>query len=356
MEMTTKTLREICREHDDLYRTPELNDKLYCNFKGFGSITPALGAYRNLKALFLQGNGLTSIREMPLLPQLKCLFLQQNLLTDLEGLESLPLLDTLDVSDNRLESLTHLEGVSNLTTLIATGNDFKTQKDIENVLSCPSLLTFDLQNNRLDDPNVLDVFEKCLELRCLYLKGNDVVFKIRSYRKTVVSRLRNLTYLDERPVFEMERRLMTAWKDGGLEAERAEREKIQQDEREKERKNFEYLQKIRRNGWKKRREAMGLPPGDTDPYLDGLSSDLSSDDEAESQDLVEARERLEKQTLQQIDDDGVIYLDSIRENAKELIQERKSVVSDLFENVETDPFSVDRQITKIERNETALNF
>jgi dynein assembly factor 1, axonemal len=49
------------------------------------------------------------------------------------------------------------------------------------------------------------------DLRCLYLKGNPVVSAIKNYRKTIVAALPNLQYLDERPVFEDERRLVSAW-------------------------------------------------------------------------------------------------------------------------------------------------
>ena len=34
-----------------------------------------------------------------------------------------------------------------------------------------------------------------------------------------------------------------------------------------------HLQQIRREGFRKRRAAMGLPPGDTDPYFDSMTDD-----------------------------------------------------------------------------------
>jgi len=49
------------------------------------------------------------------------------------------------------------------------------------------------------------------ELRCLYLKGNPVVSKLPNYRKTLISRCKQLTYLDERPVSEEERKCCEAW-------------------------------------------------------------------------------------------------------------------------------------------------
>ena len=49
------------------------------------------------------------------------------------------------------------------------------------------------------------------DLRCLYLKGNPVVTKIRHYRKVVIAAIPTLTYLDDRPIFDNERRCAEAW-------------------------------------------------------------------------------------------------------------------------------------------------
>ncbi len=48
-------------------------------------------------------------------------------------------------------------------------------------------------------------------LRCLYLAGNPVVREMRNYRKRLVAALPDLTYLDDRPVFELEHRASQAW-------------------------------------------------------------------------------------------------------------------------------------------------
>lgn len=57
----------------------------------------------------------------------------------------------------------------------------------------------------------LDILKQIPELKCLYLKGNPLVSTMKNYRKTVVNNMPFLTYLDERPVFEEERRLISAW-------------------------------------------------------------------------------------------------------------------------------------------------
>lgn len=70
--MTKATLLEICKE-SKLYRTPSLNDKLYLNFKGFVDIGN-LEEYVGLRALFLEGNAISSLEGLPPLKELRCLW------------------------------------------------------------------------------------------------------------------------------------------------------------------------------------------------------------------------------------------------------------------------------------------
>ena len=71
MEMSSAVLLEICKEHK-LYRTPSLNDTLFCNYKGFASIQN-LEPFTGLKALFLEGNAIDSLDGLPHLENLRCL-------------------------------------------------------------------------------------------------------------------------------------------------------------------------------------------------------------------------------------------------------------------------------------------
>ena len=48
-------------------------------------------------------------------------------------------------------------------------------------------------------------------LGCLYLKGNPVAATTKGYRKTLICRFPLLTYLDDRPIFDKERRCAQAW-------------------------------------------------------------------------------------------------------------------------------------------------
>ena len=70
-QMSPDVLRGICIKHD-LYRTPELNNTLYCNLKGFRKIAN-LEPYTGLASLFLEGNAITSLDDLPFMPHLRCL-------------------------------------------------------------------------------------------------------------------------------------------------------------------------------------------------------------------------------------------------------------------------------------------
>ncbi len=71
MEMTGAALRAICKENK-LYETPELNETLYCNHRGFISVAE-LEPYSGLRALFLDNNALDTLDGVPALPELRCL-------------------------------------------------------------------------------------------------------------------------------------------------------------------------------------------------------------------------------------------------------------------------------------------
>ena len=55
------------------------------------------------------------------------------------------------------------------------------------------------------------VVQELPELRCLYLRGNEFLNTMRNYRKTLIAALPGLMYLDDRPIFTVERRTVVAW-------------------------------------------------------------------------------------------------------------------------------------------------
>ena len=256
VDMTPDALSKICKELK-LYRTPELNDKLYLHYKGFRRIEN-LEAYTGLRAVWLEGNGLAQIEGLEKCTQLRTLYLHENCIREIENLDANVNLATLNLNKNCIEKVSNLAPLAQLETLMLSHNRLETVEDIVGLVECPTISTLDVQSNMLEDPRILDeVLVKLPNLRALYLQGNPVVKKIRHYRKRLTFLLPELRYLDDRPVFPDDRlravAFMTALEasDGDVKAaQQAERTEIkrQRDEKKaKEEANFLAFEEMIRN-------------------------------------------------------------------------------------------------------------
>ncbi|KAM4565919.1 dynein axonemal assembly factor 1 [Odontesthes bonariensis] len=248
--MTKKFLKDHCKQNK-LYFTPYLNDTLYLHMQGFSTIEN-LEEYTGLKCLWLQSNGLKRIDNLYAQTDLRCLFLHQNFIDKLENLEPLRKLSILNVSNNHIQILENLSCLPELSTLQIAHNKLETVGDIEHLSQCLAISVLDLSHNLLHDPEILPVLEAMPELRVLNLMGNKVVRKIPNYRKVMTVRLKQLTCLDDRPVFPKDRACAEAWAGGGLEGERKEREQWDTRERRKIQDSSEGMAMIRKKALERR--------------------------------------------------------------------------------------------------------
>lgn len=57
------------------------------------------------------------------------------------------------------------------------------------------------------DEKILEILQNLKNLSCLYLKNSPFVKEFKFYRRKFINCIKNLKFLDEKPVFEEERRL-----------------------------------------------------------------------------------------------------------------------------------------------------
>ena len=233
---------------------PQLNNNLYLHFNGFSKIQN-LDNFINLRVLYLENNCLTKIEGLTKLTHLTCLYLQNNYIDEIIGLETNTELVILNLSGNKIKKIENLEKNTKLENLYLDKNLLSSYASIYNIIDMPSLTLLDLQHNNFVDSgeDLVKLFEQCKRLKVLYFKGNEVIRSIANYRRKLIVQLKNLTYLDDRPVREEDRIGATAYFQGGYKAEREARDKyreendrvnkIRKKEKEMFKENFEERRK-----------------------------------------------------------------------------------------------------------------
>ena len=152
---------------------------------------------------------------------LRTLNLSDNMLTRVEGLSCLKMLENLQLKRNRIGRSGGVEEALGL-------------------IECPSLTCVDISDNYIEDERLLEeVWMKLPKIAVIYMQANPCIKKMRNYRKTMISTLPTLKYLDDRPVFEDDRKFAEAWSRGGLDEERKEREKVRKEKEDEHWRNHD---------------------------------------------------------------------------------------------------------------------
>ena len=240
--MTRKYLDKIlCTDFKEYYRTHELNEILYLHFKGFKKIDN-LFTFTGLKCLYLEGNGIQKIEGLDNCVNLTSLYLHENCICKIEGLDKLEKLVNLNLSDNLITTIENLNNCKNLSNLLLKRNRIGENglNDLKGLLELnDNFNVLDISDNKIKEQNIIeDYLTKIPNLRVIYLNGNDCVRNIKNYRKTLIAKLKEIRYIDDRPVFDDEKRFALAFAKGGYEEEKKERENYRREQREKEEKRI----------------------------------------------------------------------------------------------------------------------
>ena len=254
--MSRKYLDKIlCSDFKQYYRTHELNEILYLHFKSFKKIEN-LHTFTNLKVLYLEGNSISKIEGLENLKNLTSLYLHENCIEKIEGLENLINLSNLNLSDNLIKKIEGLKNCQNLSNLLLKRNriGIKGLEDVKGLLELGKEFTvLDISDNLIDDPNIVtEILAKIPDLRVIYLSGNECVRKIPNYRKTLISKIDSLKYIDDKPIFEDEKRFALAFAKGGYQEEKKERERYREEQRLKDEKRIrefcDMMNQFKKNG------------------------------------------------------------------------------------------------------------
>lgn len=150
----------------------------------------------------------------------------------MSGLAALNDLEVLDLSQNRIRKVEDVAHMTKLERLSLAENQLTSLDAIDEVFKVQSLVNLDLSKNHIESfDGLIEKLQGLPNLCVLYLQGNPGVRTIPNYRKVLLNALPKLSYLDDRPVKDVERVCARAWAEGGREAEaRARREFNQQEE------------------------------------------------------------------------------------------------------------------------------
>nr|CDS28725.1 dynein assembly factor 1 axonemal [Hymenolepis microstoma] len=329
--MTKQILQKVCKEQK-LYQTSYLNEILYLHYRGFGWIEN-LEDYTGLRCLFLDVNGIDRIEGLEYQTEMRCLFLSKNLIKRIENLSHMVHLDTLDISHNMISKIENLSMLPVLTKLIISHNKLETLEDIEHLRECKSLTIVDQQQNHISNPEVLEkVFAQMPNLRVLYNQGNPFIKDVKYYRKNFINQCKELTYLDDRPVFPKDRACAEAFYRGGADEENRVRKELNDAEHKRITDSCNWLSERRKKIEAANREKalaekgmtnVQVSPDETDwlyneNQLENLGADVAeSNDSREPNETSNVLKDDERGILQNADGDCRVQISNDKDSSAE---------------------------------------
>ena len=226
--ITEDFCKKLCH-YNGGYDSPKLNVNLYLHFQGFRKIQN-LDSFTNLQVLYLENNSIGKIEGLDKLINLTCLYLQNNYIKEIENLEQNTKLSILNLSNNKIQNIPDMSYLDKLDNFYISKNSLSNIKNLEGLLYLKSLSLLDIQNNPFDmsPDELIEFLNKLEKLKVLYLKG-DITRSIPNYRRNLIVKIKNLTYLDDKPIRNEDRIGAEAFFKGGYPAEKEARIKYREE-------------------------------------------------------------------------------------------------------------------------------
>ena len=199
------------------------------------------------------------------------MYLHQNVISKIEGLSTFSYLVTLNLSHNHIKVIENLSGCSSLKNLDLSHNMIVNYKDCEGLRDVPTITSIDLSFNYIEyDDEILNFFFEFQQFLCFYFKNNPALRKIKMYRKTLINGFKNLLYLDDRPVKELDRLAAQAWAEGGVEKETEVRKAYMEAQINRMRTHTQKTREVEEEGRRHRARQLELIKADTKLKKDKL--------------------------------------------------------------------------------------
>mmetsp|Transcript_98741 Transcript_98741/g.171076 ORF Transcript_98741/g.171076 Transcript_98741/m.171076 type:complete len:520 (-) Transcript_98741:133-1692(-) len=215
--MTPELLMSICKERH-MWTQPHLNTQLFLNYKGFMCIE-GLEDYVKVRSLHLDNNNIGKIEGLDRMSDLRTLHLGGNRIMEIENLDANTELRNLDLQGNGIRHISGLQNLTKLETINLAANNLECLDGLLGLKEAPALLNIDVSQNSIETTDgIVEFWAELKQVRVLRYHGNPGIRSIQHYRKRLINDMPQLNYLDERPVFPVERRSCAAWAEGGMSA------------------------------------------------------------------------------------------------------------------------------------------
>lgn len=197
-------------------------------------------------------------------------------------------------------------------------------ESLRGLLKRPTITCLDISDNYLSDPQILDeILVKMPNLAVLYCQGNDFIKNISHYRKTLIAKIPTLKYLDDRPVFEEDRRRAEAFAKGGLEEERAEIRRLKKEKEDKHWANHEafmlMINKAKQEK-KEKEEAEQANKENKKQSMKEMMANAKAEKEAKLAERSEGKHEYSEQELQESNQ----YFKEMSEKSEQRFEEKQA--------------------------------